>query len=121
MLQNVQRMGSYLKVQLNDWLICLYAIVGDISGRGVFVNIEFGKNRTTKVPFSAEGNVGGHSKRIWGQEIAVYRIFNGVSDDSNDHFLIAPAFNINTEKISVTSLEIAAELYCEVVLLHIGV
>ncbi|MEJ5301340.1 MAG: aspartate aminotransferase family protein [Thermodesulforhabdaceae bacterium] len=91
-------MGKYFLERLEK--LEKYPLVGDIRGLGLFVGIEFVRDKTTREPFNPSLKI---SARI-GEEsfkrgLITYPGSGGADGIRGDHILLAPPFIINREQI----------------------
>lgn len=99
LMDNVVKRGSYMKKQLKA-VLDNHPNVGDIRGRGLFLGIEFVKDKVTKDSFDPKLGV---AQKI--HDLAISPRFNmvfypgtGTVDGvSGDHIILAPSFLV-TEK-----------------------
>jgi adenosylmethionine-8-amino-7-oxononanoate aminotransferase len=103
LLQNVRTQGAYLSSLLHTKLDS-HPHVGDIRGMGLFLGIEFVKDKKTKEPFDPKLGI---AKRIhtlglsrkW--SMSFYPGQGTVDGISGDHDIIAPAYNVTREDIEL--------------------
>jgi 4-aminobutyrate aminotransferase len=91
LLQNVERMGEELKARLEE-MKERHQIIGDVRGKGLFVGVEFVKDRKTKLPAKLE--TAKIVYRAW--QLGLITVF--VGPDSNVLELTPPLI-INREEI----------------------
>ncbi|KAI9752747.1 MAG: endoribonuclease ysh1 [Chaenotheca gracillima] len=101
LVQNVQLMGAYLSKSLRAKL-CHHPHVGDIRGKGLFLGIEFVKDRASKTPFDPRHGVANviHSRAMDPEySISLYPGAGSVDGVSGDHIIISPAYNVTKAEI----------------------
>lgn len=94
LLENVTARGASLKCKLQAALGD-HAHVGDIRGRGLFIGIEFVKNRDTKEPFDPDLKI--HQRvmtQAMGEGLLCYGMGGTVDGRLGNHILIAPPYTI---------------------------
>ncbi len=94
LLANVTARGASLKSKLQAALGD-HAHVGDIRGRGLFIGIEFVKNRDTKEPFDPDLKI--HQRvmtQAMGEGLLCYGMGGTVDGRLGNHILIAPPYTI---------------------------
>jgi adenosylmethionine-8-amino-7-oxononanoate aminotransferase len=98
LLENVCARGSSLKQGLCDALAD-HPNVGDIRGRGLFIGIEFVKDRATKEPLDAAAKTHNRvQKAAMNEGLMVYGMGGTIDGRSGDHVLIAPPYIINASE-----------------------
>ncbi|KOS44371.1 hypothetical protein ACN38_g4734 [Penicillium nordicum] len=86
--------GDYLMQRLNKSIREL-PHVGDIRGRGLFVGIEFVKDKQTKESFDpCEGIAYRVRQAIFDRDVAIYPGTGSVDGVRGDHIIIAPPFTV---------------------------
>ena len=94
LLENVTARGASLKSKLQAALGD-HAHVGDIRGRGLFIGIEFVKDRDTKEPFDPDLKI--HQRvmtQAMGEGLLCYGMGGTVDGRLGNHILIAPPYTI---------------------------
>ncbi len=94
LLENVTARGASLKSKLQAALGD-HAHVGDIRGRGLFIGIEFVKDRDTKEPFDPDLKI--HQRvmtQAMGEGLLCYGMGGTVDGRLGNHVLIAPPYTI---------------------------
>lgn len=108
LIDRVNLMGGKLKTALQD-AFGKKEYVGDIRGRGLFLGIEFVKDKSSKEPFLAEQQIAKHiKKQAFEAGLVCYPMSGTIDGKSGDHLLLAPAFIIEDAHIDeiVGKLEI---------------
>jgi adenosylmethionine-8-amino-7-oxononanoate aminotransferase len=99
LLENVNREGAHLMDALTERL-GNHAHVGDIRGRGLFVGVEFVKNRAAKDPFDPAHRL---HMRIKDEGLArglvCYPMPGTVDGKRGDHIVLAPPYNVTPDQI----------------------
>ena len=99
LLENVNRQGAKLMDELTERL-GNHAHVGDIRGRGLFVGIEFVKDRGSKEPFDPANQL---HMRIKDEGIerglVCYPMPGTVDGKRGDHIVLAPPYNVTDNEI----------------------
>ena len=94
LLENVTARGASLKRKLQAALGD-HAHVGDIRGRGLFIGIEFVKDRDTKEPFDPDLKLHQRvQKQAMGEGLLCYGMGGTVDGRLGNHILIAPPYTI---------------------------
>ena len=95
LLENVRVRGSTLKQGLCDALAD-HPNVGDIRGRGLFIGVEFVKDRATKEPLDPAAKTHNRvQKAAMNEGLMVYGMGGTIDGLSGDHVLIAPPYIIS--------------------------
>jgi len=99
LLENVQKMGTFLKDTLLD-RFKNHKHIGDIRGRGLFIGVELVKNKDTKECFNSSLQLFAQIKKT-AKELGLLCYPMGGTDfgKAGDHILLAPPFIINKEQI----------------------
>ena len=111
-LANINKMGALLKARLEKEFAD-HPYIGDIRGRGLFLGLEFVKNRETKDPFNNEFQLNRRIKRqALLNGLMCYPMGGTVDGQSGDHILLAPPFIVNESHVEeiVTKLRVAIDL-----------
>ncbi|KAK0736891.1 pyridoxal phosphate-dependent transferase [Apiosordaria backusii] len=101
LLSNVQKQGKLLMSLLQEKL-GQHPNVGDIRGRGLFIGIEFVKDKKSKEPFNREMDIAGRVHRCaahhW--QVLVYAS-QGCADDTGrgDAIMIMPAYDVTSNEV----------------------
>lgn len=99
LISQCREKGVYLIEQLRGSLTNL-TNVGDIRGRGLFVGIEFVKDKLTKEPFDPCDKVASRvRKAIFDRDVAIYPGTGSVDGVRGDHMIIAPPFIVTKEEL----------------------
>ncbi|MDB2414295.1 aspartate aminotransferase family protein [Rickettsiales bacterium] len=100
LLQNVVEKGDLLRSALQD-RFSNHKNVGDIRGRGLFLGVEFVKNKDTKEPFSADEKINAKLKAAAMEEgLMCYAMGGTIDGKSGDHVMFAPPFIITESNIN---------------------
>ena len=92
LLAQVRSRGDHLRALLTD-AFGEHPYVGDIRGRGLFMALEFVRDRDTKVPFAAERKLHAVLKdEAMARGLMVYPMGGTIDGQSGDHVLLAPPF-----------------------------
>jgi adenosylmethionine-8-amino-7-oxononanoate aminotransferase len=95
LLENVCARGASLQHGLRDALAD-HPHVGDVRGRGLFIGIEFVKNRGTKEPLDPAVKTHNRvQKAAMNEGLMVYGMGGTIDGRSGDHVLIAPPYIIS--------------------------
>jgi adenosylmethionine-8-amino-7-oxononanoate aminotransferase len=95
LLENVMARGISLRTELREALGG-HAHVGDIRGRGLFIGVEFVKDRESKEPFEPELKLHQRVKAEAMREgLLCYAMGGTVDGRLGDHVLIAPPYTID--------------------------
>lgn len=99
LLDNVQCQGKRLMNALSTSLKD-HPYVGDIRGRGLFIGIEFVKDKTTKAPFPSSFPLHTHLKQTAMQQGLMVLPMSGTIDGQHGHHvMIAPPFILENKHI----------------------
>jgi adenosylmethionine-8-amino-7-oxononanoate aminotransferase len=99
LLANVKVRGEQLRQLLRE-RFSAHPNVGDIRGRGLFIGIEFVKDRTSKVPFEPELKLHAQLKTSGMQQgLLMYPSGGTVDGVRGDHVLLAPPFICTEQEI----------------------
>ena len=99
LLSRVETVGQKLRAAL-DAEFGQHPHVGDIRGRGLFLGLEFVKDRNSKMPFDPDEKI--HAKfKAKAQEngLICYPMGGTIDGQSGDHVLIAPPFILSDAQI----------------------
>jgi adenosylmethionine-8-amino-7-oxononanoate aminotransferase len=103
LVQRTNENGPYMLEQMKNRLE--HSIVGDVRGKGLFMGIEFVKDKATKKPFDSNekiaGRIGAEALR---RGLIVYPGSGSVDGTSGDHILIAPPLIISRSEIDQIAL-----------------
>jgi len=95
LLENVTTRGATLKTELREALGG-HAHVGDIRGRGLFIGVEFVKDRASKEPFEPELKLHQRVKsEAMRNGLLCYAMGGTVDGRLGDHVLIAPPYTMD--------------------------
>jgi len=99
LLENVQKMGKFLKDMLNE-RFKNHKYIGDIRGRGLFIGVELVKDKGTKEYFDPSLQLFTQIKKT-AKELGLLCYPMGGTDfgKGGDHILLAPPFIINEIQI----------------------
>ena len=110
LLNNVSMRGEQLRQLLREQF-ATHPNVGDIRGRGLFVGIEFVKDRASKAPFDTQLKIHAQLKASGMQQgLLTYPSGGTIDGVRGDHVLLAPPF-ICTE----TDIELICERFVKAV------
>lgn len=110
MVKRSATMGQYLKSALNS-AFGQHPNIGDIRGRGMFMGLEFVKDRETKSPFERDKKIAARLKKSAMQNGLICYPMNGTIDgQSGDHVLLAPPFIISETQIDELVEKLAKSL-----------
>jgi adenosylmethionine-8-amino-7-oxononanoate aminotransferase len=88
-----------------------HANVGDIRGLGLFLGVEFVKNKTTREPFSREQNIAEKIRQACLEEnVLTYPTQGCVDGLRGDHILLAPPFTISLEESALIARALQSAL-----------
>jgi adenosylmethionine-8-amino-7-oxononanoate aminotransferase len=89
-----QSLLEMLKEKLDD------EIIGDARGKGLFIGIEFVKDKMKKVPFNRKARVAESIADLaFKKGLHILPGFGSIDGVSGDHILIAPPFIISEEEM----------------------
>ncbi len=111
LLMEVQDKGVFLKEILAE-RFGDHPYVGDIRGRGLFVGLEFVKDKGSKEPFAAEQRIhAAIKKKAFEEGLICYPMGGTIDGREGDHVLLAPPFIINNSQLEelVAKLAIAVD------------
>jgi adenosylmethionine-8-amino-7-oxononanoate aminotransferase len=92
LLEQVRSRGDYLRGLLVD-AFGEHPHVGDIRGRGLFMALEFVRDRETKAPFAPERKLHAVLKNeAMARGLMVYPMGGTIDGQNGDHVLLAPPF-----------------------------
>ena len=112
LVSNVQKMGSSLASLLRKGL-AEHPCVGDIRGKGLFWGIELVQDKSTKEPFPPSMGVamGLHQRALQPPYSMSLYPGTGTKDGrSGDHILLAPAYNVTQDDITLIAERTVAVL-----------
>lgn len=99
LLSAVRTQGAKLRKSLEESL-GQHPHVGDIRGRGLFLGVEFVKDRETKEPFESSRGVAKHLKKAaFGNGLICYPMSGTIDGVHGDHVLLAPPFILSDDQI----------------------
>ncbi|MEX2299033.1 MAG: aspartate aminotransferase family protein [Dongiaceae bacterium] len=99
LLDNVVRQGVRLMDELTERL-GNHAHVGDIRGRGLFVGVEFVKDRASKEPFDPKHQLHMRIKEAGIERgLICYPMPGTVDGRRGDHIVLAPPYNVTNDEI----------------------
>ena len=100
LLAQVQRRGALLRRMLGD-AFGTHEHVGDIRGRGLFMALEFVRDRETKAPFAPEIKLHAAIKaEAMARGLLVYPMGGTIDGQLGDHVLLAPPFIVTPGELS---------------------
>jgi len=100
LLAQVQRRGALLRQMLGD-AFGTHEHVGDIRGRGLFLALEFVRDRETKAPFAPEVKLHAAIKsEAMARGLLVYPMGGTIDGQLGDHVLLAPPFIVTPGELS---------------------
>jgi len=100
LLAQVQRRGALLRRMLGD-AFGTHEHVGDIRGRGLFMALEFVRDRETKAPFAPEIKLHAALKaEAMARGLLVYPMGGTIDGQLGDHVLLAPPFIVTPGELS---------------------
>lgn len=100
LLVQVQRCGALLRQMLSD-AFGAHEHVGDIRGRGLFLALEFVRDRETKAPFAPEIKLHATIKaEAMARGLLVYPMGGTIDGQLGDHVLLAPPFIVTPGELS---------------------
>ncbi|KAK4174815.1 putative aminotransferase [Triangularia setosa] len=109
LLGNVRRQGELLMAELKAKLGG-HRHVGDIRGRGLFIGIEFVRDKETKTPFEREMDIAGrvHRCAVTNWRVLVYAS-QGCADEKGrgDAIMVMPAYDVTAKEIKEMARRIA--------------
>jgi adenosylmethionine-8-amino-7-oxononanoate aminotransferase len=114
LLANVRERGSSLRERLRA-RIGHHPNVGDIRGRGLFIGVEFVKDRITKEPLDPAAKTHNQVQKAAMQNgLMVYGMGGTIDGRSGDHLLLAPPYILEDqhEQEIADRLATAIELTC---------
>jgi adenosylmethionine-8-amino-7-oxononanoate aminotransferase len=114
LLENVRARGPSLQQGLREALSD-HPNVGDVRGRGLFIGIEFVKDRVTKEPLNPASKTHNKvQKAAMNEGLMVYGMGGTIDGRSGDHVLIAPPYIISAshEEELVDKFATAVNLSC---------
>ncbi len=114
LLDNVRKRGTTLRQELAAALGD-HPNVGDIRGRGLFIGIEFVKNKTTKEPLDpAERTHNRVQKAAMQDGLMIYGMGGTIDGRSGDHVLLAPPYIFTDAHVDelVAKLDTAVRASC---------
>ncbi|WP_133645832.1 aspartate aminotransferase family protein [Paraburkholderia flava] len=92
LLANVRERGEQLRARLREHY-AQHPHIGDVRGRGLFVGVEFVRDRATKTPFDPALKLHAAMRReAFERGLMVYPMGGTVDGRIGDHVLIAPPF-----------------------------
>lgn len=98
-VENSRIQGEYLLKKLQK-LAEESSIIGDVRGLGLFLGVEFVKDKQTKQPFPKDKAVNGLITSIGLKNgIVLYPDGGGIWGELGDHILLTPPLNITREEI----------------------
>jgi len=100
LLAQVGRRGALLRQMLGD-AFGAHEHVGDIRGRGLFLALEFVRDRETKAPFAPEIKLHAAIKvEAMARGLLVYPMGGTIDGQLGDHVLLAPPFIVTPGELS---------------------
>ncbi|HZZ11454.1 MAG TPA: aspartate aminotransferase family protein [Paraburkholderia sp.] len=99
LLPNVLARGEQLRARLREHY-AQHPHIGDVRGRGLFVGVEFVRDRASKAPFSADLKLHAAIRReAFERGLMVYPTGGTVDGKIGDHVLLAPPFICTAQDI----------------------
>lgn len=105
LLENVVKQGAYLEKLLHEQ-IGDHPHVGDIRGKGLFIGLEFVKDKKTKVPFAPALNIAQTVSDTAMEEPFNMTMYPGqgtVDGVNGDHVLLAPTYIVTREDVELVA------------------
>lgn len=110
-IENSVQKGEYLKQKLVD-IAKQSSIIGDVRGKGLFIGIEFVKNKSTKEPFSRSANLTNKVVQAnFAEGLVVYPANAGKDGLNGDAIIVAPPLTITMEEIDKLVEKFSRALY----------
>ncbi|GIZ42852.1 hypothetical protein CKM354_000610500 [Cercospora kikuchii] len=99
LIQQCREKGDYLMSRLNK-IVRQLPNIGDVRGRGLFVGIEFVKDKQTKEPFDPRDGIAYRvRKAIFDRNVAIYPGTGSVDGRRGDHLIVSPPYTVSHEEI----------------------
>jgi len=99
LLAQVRRSGEHLMQRLHQ-AFDAHPHVGDIRGRGLFIGLEFVRDRTTREPFDPALQINATLKRVaMDNGLLCYPMGGTIDGRRGDHVLLAPPFVVTEDDI----------------------
>jgi len=99
LLAQVRRSGEHLMQRLHQ-AFDAHPHVGDIRGRGLFIGLEFVRDRTTREPFDPALQINATLKRVaMDNGLLCYPMGGTIDGRRGDHVLLAPPFIVTEDDI----------------------
>ena len=99
LLAQVRRSGEHLMQRLHQ-AFDTHPHVGDIRGRGLFIGLEFVRDRTTREPFDPALQINATLKRVaMDNGLLCYPMGGTIDGRRGDHVLLAPPFVVTEDDI----------------------
>ena len=109
LLSNVVTRGKSIRAELRTSL-ANHPHVGDVRGRGMFIGVEFVRDRETKEPFDPREKL--HNKvqlEAMDGGLLCYGMGGTIDGQRGDHVLLAPPYNLgDTEQEELVKIFVAA-------------
>lgn len=100
LLDNVNKTGDLLMKELKN-AFSKHEFVGDIRGRGMFIGVEFVKDKATKAAFDSAEKINAKIKSTaQGLGLCVYGMGGTVDGKTGDHVMFATPFIINEKHVA---------------------
>jgi hypothetical protein len=100
LVERVQQQGPRLRAALQD-RFGEHPNIGDIRGRGLFIGMEFVKDRDSKTPFAPEQGLHKRFKQAaFSAGLICYPMGGTIDGRQGDHVLLAPPFIIEDQHIN---------------------
>lgn len=91
--------GAYLKQQIED-IACTSKMIGDVRGKGLFIGIEFVKDKSSKESFSRDKQIVDRIvSESFNKGLLIYPANAGVDGMDGDSIIISPPLTITKEEI----------------------
>ena len=100
LVERVQQRGGQLRAALQD-RFGEHPNIGDIRGRGLFIGLEFVRDRDDKTPFSPQQGMNKKFKQVaFDTGLICYPMGGTIDGRQGDHVLLAPPFIIEDSHIA---------------------
>jgi adenosylmethionine-8-amino-7-oxononanoate aminotransferase len=95
LLENVVKRGKEIRIQLAK-AFANHPNIGDVRGRGMFIGVEFVKNRNSKEPLDPGSKMHNEiQKTAMDKGLLCYGMGGTIDGQRGDHILLAPPYNLN--------------------------
>ncbi len=110
LVARAQRTGNALHQRLSE-RFGQHPHVGDIRGRGLFIGMEFVRDRESRTPFDPSARVAAKLKAAaMAEGLMVYPMAGTIDGQNGDHVLIAPPFILSDDEAGMIVDRLAASL-----------